>query len=162
MTAAATTGQHANQGRLSRGRNRAILIRELALGAAPKTALAKRFGVTDAAIRLFEARWEAEIDAARGDLESEWVGLWIADKYNRIAELQQIAEDVGEQLTDIAGRLEGFDNQIGVPLLKIYKDILRQVAEELGQLPKSTSEAFIPVPPTIVYNYPGVDPTKLG
>lgn len=155
--------QHENQGKISRGRVKVILIRELALGATPKRELANRFEVSLAAVVLFEKRHAEDITAARDDLESEWVGLWVADKRNRIAELQQLIEDMSAQVAGLALNSTPFtNNNAGVPLLKLLSTMYRQVAEELGQLPKADTHATQPAAPIIQYEYPGVLPGALG
>src|ERR1044072_4138791 len=84
---------HENQGKLSRGRTKVFLLRELAVGAVSKTKLAERLGVTVMAVSIFEKNHAEEITAIREDLENEWAGLWIATKRDRLAELQQMYED---------------------------------------------------------------------
>lgn len=154
---------HPNQGKLERGRNRVILIRELALGATGRGVLARQFGVSEVAIKNFEGRHELDIAQAREDLESEWVGLWIADKRARLAELQGSYELAQEQIEAEIASLGKMSQQTGVPLLKITTTILRQAAEELGQIvQKPNSGQFGQEPPTINYNLGGAfDPANL-
>lgn len=139
-----------NWGVLSRGRNKVIMIRELALGATPKAELARRYGVTARAVTFFEQRHALEITEARGDLENEWVGLWVAEKRNRVAELQQLIEDLNEQ---IAKHAAGgyFDNNVGLPAIKLVAALYEQVAKELGQIPKQVLEVA-QSQPVIVYD----------
>ena len=103
---------------------RRTLCRELAAGEVKRAALARKYGVTPAAITLFAKRHGAEIDAIKRDLDDQFAGLWIADKAARIATYQA---DLEQSSTG------GFGTHF--EQIRTRTQILRAVAEELGQLP---------------------------
>ena len=125
---------------------RRTLCRELAAGEVKRAALARKYGVTPAAITLFAKRHGAEIDAIKRDLDDQFAGLWIADKAARIATYQA---DLEQSSTG------GFGTHF--EQIRTRTQILRAVAEELGQLPPRTTLMVMPV----VHILEGVDPEAL-
>lgn len=126
---------------LERPWNRRRLIHELARGERTQVALAEAYGVVQSAISAFQSRHLTEIQEVRADLENEFAGLWIASKRERIAVYQEDAEKLAEVEDPEA--------------LRIKHNILKAVAEELGQLP---SKMNISVgAKTITYVIDGVD-----
>ncbi len=95
-------------------------------------ALAERYGVTPVTLHQFGKRHADEIEQVRNailaGLDNMTVGLWIADKANRIAEYQ---EDI-ERINDVLDK--GLTND-GTSFLKIKHGAMKAVAEELAQLP---------------------------
>lgn len=144
---------------LERGRTKVNLIRELALGARTKNSLAREFNVSHIAIAAFEKRHADEIVAVRADLENAFAGLWVAKQTDRIAELQQLIEDISEQL-EREVTTGGMTSAIGIPLAKLLLSAYQQVALELGQVVKA-GQGVDQVPPKVVYNFGGFDPSKL-
>jgi hypothetical protein len=116
---------------LERGWRRWRLITQLAEGEIGRTTLAKQYGVSPQAITRFARRHIADIDAAQQTIEDEMSTLWVSKRYNRIAEYQQIVEDVTTRL-DRAADISDKDMR---DLLKIKANVLHTVADELGQLP---------------------------
>lgn len=145
----------ASPGALTRGRSRIMLMRDLALGAEPQRDLAFKYGVTPMAVSAFADRFGAEITEIRADLESEWAGIWIADRRLRIVEIQQLVEDMNDQIAAevTAG---GLSKDVGIPLVKAVLAAYDQVARELGQITKPGT-GHQGQPPTVIYTYGGFD-----
>lgn len=98
--------------------DRLNIIRDLAFSKETITAMAKRLGVTREALSRFKTRHKAEIEDVIARADSEFRGIAVADKTNRLAMYQQLVEDA-EDRGD----------------WKLCARILRQVAEEMGHLP---------------------------
>lgn len=119
------------------------LCRELATGEHTYTALGKRYGVSRQAISAFAKRYAREIDDIKARLDDEFAGLWIADKGARIAAYQADLE-----MSEAGGEFAGHYEHI-----RTRTQILRAVAEELGQLPPRATVVVSPV----VHIIEGVD-----
>jgi len=123
------------------------VCRHLAVKDLTKREIAKRFGVTPPAITQFSRRHAALIDEMRDRIEDDFVGMWIAKKENRIAaymadwEASKANNDYGDHFEHIKTRAM----------------ILRQVAEEMGDLPPRQSVVVVPVQHSVV----GVDVAAL-
>jgi hypothetical protein len=118
----ASTGR-SNRDHLMPGQVRE-LCRDLATGEQTKVQLARKYRISNPCITKFSKVHAREIDAIKANLDDEFAGLWIASKANRIQAYQEDLEasadgDYGTQYEQIRTRAQ----------------ILRQVAEELGQLP---------------------------
>lgn len=102
----------------------------LARGTFTQAKLAEMYGVTPQTIVQFKARYAKRIEDMRKayekGIESEFVGLWVAEKSARIAEYQQQIEFVSESL-------EQSDDPS--KLLRLAQSAIKSVAEELGALP---------------------------
>lgn len=116
------------------------LIREIALMAPGDTlsALAKKYGVSSAAMTKFKQRHADEIAAVAKDADDEFAGMLIAQKAFRLGLLQEIAEKAGEAVPKVtpAGKV-AYDedgNQIMEIDYRAQMAALKQAAEELGQL----------------------------
>jgi hypothetical protein len=132
---------------LEKGWRKRRLIRDLAGGEKKQIELAVVYGVQQPAISQFAKRHADEIEAVRGKLDDEWASLWVADRYNRIAEMQSDIESVDDALS------AGGDAE---KLLRVKHAAFRQIAEELGQL-KTT----VDVNGRMTYVVEGVDLGKL-
>lgn len=97
------------------------LIRELADGRKSQTELAERYGVGQSGIAEFKRRHITDIQRVRDSLTDEWVGVWAADKRNRLLTLQSQVEDLLDSKTT-ARSAETVDR------------LLRSIAEELGDI----------------------------
>lgn len=122
-----------NWGKIERGRHKLTLIRDLAAGEETQTQLAGKYGVTQGAISQFASRHAVEIERVVGKLDDEFAGLWIANKAARIAEYQQMVADIDEIVAE--STVDGRINIVDADVLRTKLATLRQVAEELGQLP---------------------------
>ena len=175
------TGQVSTPGRrgharyhLERGWKKRYLITEIAKGEKSESALARELDCHRQSIRDFKARHAAEIEKAVRDIEDQFVGLWVADKVNRLAEYQQDIEDanvvISEELDGALASPEidpldpGGDEGGGpierAPLwIRLKHQALRAAAEELGQIP---NRVRLDVAGRVVtYAVEGVDMTKV-
>lgn len=94
------------------------LIRDLALGEQTHAELAVKYGVWRESVSEFRKRHEQEIEDCIVRADSEFKGIMIADKANRLSAYEKMlmdAMDAGDRRTAIR--------------------ILRNVAEEMGHLP---------------------------
>lgn len=130
--------------KLERGWARAALIRDLATGEKNQVQLAQKYGVVQSSISEFADRHRDEIASVRSKIEDEWAALWVAEKFNRVAELQSDIEEI---------------SKLPLPdkdLLRVKHAALRQIAEELGQL-----KTHVEVGGKITYTITGIDPEVL-
>lgn len=122
------------------------LTRALAVGEVTRASLARRYGISRAAVTQFAQRHASEIDAIKAALDDEFAGLWIASKEQRINAHQADYETAA-----------GHEKSGHHEWIKARTQILHAVAEELGQLPPRTTVAVMPVTHVIV----GIDPDVL-
>jgi predicted transcriptional regulator len=108
-----------------------ILCRELAMAEVSQNELARRHGVTKSAVSQFARRHAARIAEIREHLDDQFAGLWIADKANRLAVYQHEVEA-------IAGNTHH-------EWVKAKATLLKNVAEETGQLPPRATAVIVPV-----------------
>ncbi len=111
-----------NWGRLERPGTRRRVMTELARGEKTQQQIADEYGVAKSSITEFKQRHRDQIDEIARDIENEFAGLWIADKLNRLDELQGLYAD------DMTPRER-----------ETRASILRAAAEELGQIPNRTT-----------------------
>jgi hypothetical protein len=123
--------------------DRRQLCRELAAGDVKRADLARRYGVSAAYITKFAKQHAAEIDDIRASLDNEFAGLWIASKAARIAAYQADLE-LSEDHAKYGSHYEH---------IRTRTQILKAVAEELGQLPPRQTVMVVPV----VHVVEGVD-----
>jgi hypothetical protein len=148
------------------GRVARALARDLALTKLTQEALAEKYGVTQGAISQFKTRRAEEIAAIAADADDQYAGMWIAQKADRLAELERLhaialtptpkvfgkdADQVrdpetGEAIYEVDGRLAA--------------QVMKQAAEEMGQLP---TRLQVSGDMSIKTNYTveGVDPKDL-
>lgn len=100
---------------------RGQLIADLATGEYKQTFLAEKYGVSNSAISQFKTRYSPQIEERRERLIDEYQDLWISTKYNRLAALQTLAEELAED--DTTPRTA-----------EVIDRLLRSAAEELGDL----------------------------
>lgn len=123
------------------------LILELAQGEKTQRALASDYGVVQSAIAEFKGRHLEEVESRAERLADEWAGLWIADKRNRVIEAQADVDAINEALQSTK------DAQ----MFRTKLAIMRQVAEELGQL-----KDVVEVQGRLTYVVEGVDVADLS
>jgi hypothetical protein len=133
-----------------RGRAKLELIRDLAADESSIPELAAKYGRSVSGVKQLKARHLTEILAIRQRAANELVGLWIADKVNRVAEYEADVEAVNDAL-----RADGLDPN----LLRAKHRALRSVAEELGALP--TRPAVVVDSVHVTYTVEGIDPEAL-
>jgi len=106
---------------LSNPWTRGQLIADLATGEYTQTFLASKYGVTPGAISQFNKRYSPQVEERRERLLDEYQDLWIATKYNRLAALQTLAEELS-------------DDETTPRTAEVIDRLLRSAAEELGDL----------------------------
>lgn len=120
---------------LERGHIKTSLIWYLAEGIWPQNKLAEFFRVEPSRISAFARRHKDEIEAVRKQMDEETQtvlqSLWVTRKDMRMSEYQQTLEDIEEII--FRDLMKG--NRIDVSLVKAKFQALRNVAEELGDLP---------------------------
>jgi hypothetical protein len=116
------------------------------LDAWPERTLAEEYGVSQPSIHEFKQRHAHQIAAARDDIENHLAGLWIANKLDRLAELEDDVEEINTALQGAPLELK--------PRLYLAKHrALRNAAEELGQLAPRKLDATV----NVRYEVVGVD-----
>lgn len=163
--------QHRDRGKLS-GRVGRALVRDLALSGMTQTALARKYGVSDPAITYFKERRAEEIAAVKAEADSEYAGMWIAQKQARLAEYERLHEIALTPTPKVApnGKIirEVVEDEDGIPTeAAVYEvdgrlaaQVLKQAAEEMGQLPTRLQvQGGLEV--TTNYKIEGVDPGDL-
>jgi hypothetical protein len=110
------------------GRNKLFVIRALATGDPKPAALARMFGVGRNAITNFQKRNARAIDEVRRAIDDEFAGLWVARKEARLAELEWMIDILGEAIEEMPD----------VDMIRVRAGLLKNVSEELGQLPPRT------------------------
>jgi transposase-like protein len=121
----------AEPGALEAPHVRLKLIRALAAGEHSQAELARRHGVSPAAMSQFVRRHAERIAEVASKLDDEFAGLWVAEKAARIAHLQA-------QVEQIADMLGADDLRVGVSYAEVARtqqQALRAIADELGQIP---------------------------
>jgi hypothetical protein len=135
-----------NHGKLSSGRIKAELVHELAVGEMTKSALAKRYGVTQPAITHFGKRNAALIEKRTNEIMNDYAdSLWIARKYDRLGVLQDTAEELLS--LDITPRTA-----------EVLDRLLRSAADELGDIPNNSN---VNVTANATYEIVGIDTATL-
>lgn len=144
------------------------LIRELALGEMNQAQLADKYDVTPPAISLFKKRNADAIEAIRKDANDEFAGILIVQKAHRLGLLEQLIQKALEPQPKVSasGRVayvekpDGSQEMVEEIALDSAARMIKQVAEELGQLPnRLTLSGNVDV--TTTYTIEGVDPESL-
>lgn len=108
------------------------LIVDLAKEDLSYTVLAQKYSVTTTAIHNFKQRNLEEITSAKeaiaAGIREEAIGLWVADKKNRLAVYKRHLEILDEQIE------AGMDPVDVRGALKVQQAALHNIAEELGDL----------------------------
>lgn len=145
------------------------LIVDLAHSDLSQTVLAEKYDVSQQAISQFAARHRATIEQVRADASNKYAGIAIADKAARLATYADMLEKALSKTPKVNGKGEivyGLPDENGErhPIMEIdagvAQKILRNVAEELGDLPNRVTiggEVGIKTD----YTINGVDPGNL-
>lgn len=105
---------------------RAELIRDIATRAGTGKQIARRYGLTLAALKRFVAENMDELEAYSEPPEpTDITDLWISNKFERLKRIERVADAVG----DVIER-GGVDQA----LIREYRSLLALAANELGQL----------------------------
>jgi predicted transcriptional regulator len=116
-----------------------------------QTQIAEMCEVTPDAVSKFAKRNASIIEEIRNNLEDEMAGMWVAKKKNRIAYLMRQVELV-ENVLD-AGV------EVDPSMLRAGQAAIKQIAEELGQLPSRLT--VVQAPQEVRYIVEGVDPSDV-
>lgn len=111
-----------NVGKLERAYVRRRLIVALAREEQTQRELAALYDCAPSAIAQFKERNMSAILEARENLGNEFTGLWIAQKLDRLAELEAL-----------------FENDVSARDRETKAMLLRHAAEELGQIPNKST-----------------------
>lgn len=138
-----------------------------------KQSLSDRLNLNLSTINRVAKREAETIQRLAEEVANEFTGLWIAEKRNRIAEYQADVDQINRLLVDAAqikAEYEfGDDDEVQsvkitdtatTALMRTKARILRNVGEEMGQLPARTNIQVIQ-PTQVVYHVSGVDLDKL-
>lgn len=143
---------------IERGHVKWALMRDLADGL-PSTQIYKKYNTTATSLDQFKKRHRAEIEELKSTVEAEMHHLWIASKGNRLAEYQQSVEDVEAALAALLQLGTTLGPQ-DMQLIKEKRALLRNVAEELGQLPSRNNVQVTGA--QVNYVFDGIDPDALS
>lgn len=146
LTPVREDGEVARKNHLERGWVKHRLIRDFALGEKTGKALSKQYGCSEAAMSHFKKRHELEIEEVRNNLADEYAGVWVAQKLDRIREYQNAAEKMASGET---ARSQ-----------EVLVNILKAVAEELGDLPARTQVQVSSE--NVTYQLVSIDPEDLS
>lgn len=141
-----TRAQNGQRDPLERPWVRRALQEDLAKSGKTQAELARKYGVSGAAITKFKQRHAPTIQAIVDNAADEFAGILLAKKVSRIEALAQQVEDL-EQSTDPKDR-------------RLYQAALRGIAEELGHLPGRVTLSG-DVNTTTKYVIDGMDPEDL-
>lgn len=141
------------------------LIRELALDRFTQQQLADKYDVTQPAISAFAKRNADEIQAIRNNADDEFAGLLIVKKHFRLGTLQTLLEQAmtPQPKVSASGRVayvtdaDGNETMVEEVAIDSATRILKQVAEEMGQLPARKVELTADVNADITYRIEGAD-----
>jgi len=123
-----------------RGYRRRALLRDLAMGELSPRELAKKHDITIQDV-LSTKETEAEnirelSQALSGTLNIEVAGLWIAQKQNRLAELEHEASEIREALRNLREDQRILWSRSHRDMIRTYIELLKTVADELGAYPQ--------------------------
>lgn len=134
------------RGSVLRGPTKIRLIHDLALDAWSERDLAAQYGVSQQSINEFKHRNLTQIATAREDIENRLSTLWITNKADRLAELEDDVDQINAELESAPLAMR--------PRLYLAKHrAIRNAAEELGQLAPRDINASV----TVRYEIAGVD-----
>lgn len=119
---------------------RRVLQQDLAHGGMSQTKLAEKYGVSQSSISEFAARHAATIQQIRDDAANEFAGLAIAKKAARLEVYRELLDKAMQPIPKVAGKDADYvrdeDGNVVYEIdAGVAAKVLRQVAEELGELP---------------------------
>ena len=151
------------------GRQGRALARDLALTKTSQSELAEKYGVSQPAISQFKERRAEEIAAIAANADDQYAGMWIADKQARLAEYERLHEIAltPTPKIDIKGKIvKDIDPITHEEVVIVEMDgglaakVLKQAAEEMGQLP-TRLQIQGDMQTTTTYRFENVDPDAL-
>lgn len=112
--------------RWARGHRKLALIQALAEGKKSQKEIGLEFGISHQAVSWFKLHNRAAVEAQAKDLEDEFAAVWVAQKRNRVQEYQDALEALSEVIAQ---------GNADPAVVRAHAQLLRNVAEEMGQLP---------------------------
>jgi hypothetical protein len=128
-----------------RGRAKDALILALAQGDRTHAELADEHPISEQGIAQFAVRNRATIQAVKDAGLASLAGMWGADRRARIAEYQQVFEDLEGELSDDS---LSFNHRHRVRTLQVK--VLHELAEQCGQLTLRTEVKLDTARPVLV------------
>jgi hypothetical protein len=127
---------------LYRGHEKRQLILDLAMGEIAHREIAQRERVSLKDLQEFAREHERDILECQqmliGKLAEEVAGLWISKKANRLAEYQEQIEEIRLTLAELYDK-GSYWSRNHRDMLRVYMDLFRLTAEELGAYPQRAS-----------------------
>jgi len=114
--------------------HRLALLRELAAADTKHAILAKKYGMSPQSLSNYAKRYASEIEDIRENFADQFAGMPLAKKANRIMAYMEEIE-----------RLNNHPNGDHFEWSKARQNALRNIAEELAQLPPRQQVTVIPV-----------------
>lgn len=133
-------GNMINKAPLEHPLTRRMLQTDLAHSGLSQSKLGEKYGVGQSAISDFARRHAATIQQIRDDAADEFAGLAIAKKAARLEVYRELLDAAMSPVPKIAGKDAGYvrdeDGNVVYEInAAVAQKILRNVAEELGELP---------------------------
>lgn len=128
--------------RLERGRIRMKLIVDLAKDEKTHQELADEIECSRSAVSMFARKHKMEIQAERDKARDALSELWISNRATRVAQIQQIAEDLESYMYLVLA--SGGDPTIAA-LAKAQLRCLHDAAVELGQLKEVAAQSTLSI-----------------
>lgn len=136
-----------SRARFERGHVKYDLIRDIASGMPPKD-ISVRYKMPLGTLHRFKTRHIQEILDTKAALNEELVGLWVADRKARLAELQDDIETLSEAIEKSRAANGGRPD---VHLVRAKREALKQAGEEVGAYKPDATV----VVPTVIFNVSG-------
>lgn len=156
--------QHRNRGALGGLKHRQV-VRLLAAEEITRSEIARRYEVTPGAVTQFADRNAEEIAAVKADMDNEFAGILIANKAMRLGVYEQLLEAATTPMPVHDARTgKVMTGPNGEPIMEadgnLAAKVLKQAAEEMGQLPTRLQVAG-GLDVTTTYRIEGVNPEDL-
>jgi hypothetical protein len=145
------------------------VIAAIVAGEQGSTALARRFGVSTQSMWLFKQRHADEITTALAEVAAELREAWVAVKVERIEAMAANLALIDERLSVVTAAMTAATGEEGasppsnedmLALIREHRNLLRAVAEELGQIPNKIT-AQVEGRQIVTYAIDGVDMSKI-
>ncbi len=134
--------------------------------------LSQSAAVTPPAVTQFADRHSADLDAMRAEIVRQVEDYAIAQKVNRIASLDALHGEIEEwlaehTLTERSVRYDKDGNEVGETLrfrgdaVNALRGVLKDAADEMGQLPQRAGDTYNIDKAIIVREYSGFAPSEV-
>lgn len=140
------------------------MIRDIALSGMTQKEIGEKYGVGQSSVSEFATRNREAINAVRADADNEYAGILIAQKRERLALLEEIADEAMKPTPKIDNKGNHVQDRDGEYVYEIdgraAMQAVKQAAEEMGQLPTRLQiSGGLDVKTN--YTIDGVDPNEL-